>query len=44
MPPVVGDKVDVVPTQIGEAPVILTVGSALTVIALVANEVQPVLV
>jgi hypothetical protein len=42
VPPVVGDNVVVDPTQMDEAPVMLTVGFALTVTALVGFEAQPV--
>lgn len=44
VPPVVGDKVVVAPTQIVLAPVILTTGKAFTVTAEVAAETQPVAV
>ncbi len=42
VPPVVGDNVVVAPTHTEDEPVILTVGLAITVIALVGFDVQPV--
>lgn len=44
VPPVVGDKVVVLPTQMLLAPVILTVGAAFTVMAEVGADTQPVVV
>lgn len=43
VPPEVGDKVVVKPTQMAVAPVMLTVGKAFTVTAAVGTETQPVL-
>lgn len=42
VPPVVGDKVVVLPTQMLLLPVMLTIGAAFTVTAPVGSEIQPV--
>ena len=42
VPPVVGDTLEVVPSQIDAGPVMLTVGFACTVIALVGKDMHPV--
>jgi hypothetical protein len=44
VPPVVGERAEVVPTQIGFAPLIVAIGNAFMVMAAVGAELQPVLV